>query len=107
MSGPFPKALVEAAIEADLRQADMYWRAANYLAAGQIYLMDNALLRRSLVADDIKPRLLGHWGTSPGLRQSIIDARLEARRYGRMHGEDPPEIAEWRWDIHYEGAAGD
>jgi xylulose-5-phosphate/fructose-6-phosphate phosphoketolase len=44
-----------------------YWQAANYLAAAQIYLQDNPLLRRSLEADDIKPRLLGHWGTCPGL----------------------------------------
>lgn len=53
--------------EADLHQLDTYFRAANYLTAGQIYLMDNPLLRRPLVAEDIKPRLLGHWGTSPGL----------------------------------------
>ncbi len=46
---------------------DAYWRAANYLAVGQIYLLDNPLLREPLRAADIKPRLLGHWGTSPGL----------------------------------------
>ncbi len=46
---------------------DAYFRAANYLTAGQIYLMDNPLLQRALVPEDIKPRLLGHWGTSPGL----------------------------------------
>src|ERR1039457_3613169 len=51
----------------ELAQLDKYFRAANYLTVGQIYLMDNALLRRPLVAEDIKPRLLGHWGTSPGL----------------------------------------
>jgi xylulose-5-phosphate/fructose-6-phosphate phosphoketolase len=50
-----------------LSRLDQYFRAANYLTAGQIYLMDNALLGRPLVAEDIKPRLLGHWGTSPGL----------------------------------------
>ena len=50
-----------------LDQLDAYFRAANYLTAGQIYLMDNALLQRPLVPEDIKPRLLGHWGTSPGL----------------------------------------
>jgi xylulose-5-phosphate/fructose-6-phosphate phosphoketolase len=44
-----------------------YWRAANYLSVGQIYLLDNPLLRRPLARDDIKPRLLGHWGTTPGL----------------------------------------
>jgi len=53
--------------EHDLDQLDAYFRAANYLTAGQIYLMDNPLLQRPLVPEDIKPRLLGHWGTSPGL----------------------------------------
>src|SRR5512140_2244402 len=50
-----------------LQRINAYWRAANYLSAGQIYLYDNPLLRRPLALDDIKPRLLGHWGTSPGL----------------------------------------
>jgi xylulose-5-phosphate/fructose-6-phosphate phosphoketolase len=51
----------------ELQRLDVYFRAANYLTAGQIYLMDNALLHRPLAPEDIKPRLLGHWGTSPGL----------------------------------------
>lgn len=51
----------------ELNQIDAWWRANNYLTVGQIYLKDNPLLTRSLVAEDIKPRLLGHWGTSPGL----------------------------------------
>ncbi|MDT0351822.1 phosphoketolase family protein [Pseudonocardia charpentierae] len=51
----------------DLRALDAWWRAANYLAVGQIYLMDNPLLREPLVPAHIKPRLLGHWGTTPGL----------------------------------------
>jgi xylulose-5-phosphate/fructose-6-phosphate phosphoketolase len=51
----------------ELRLLDAWWRAANYVAVGQIYLLANPLLRRPLVADDIKPRLLGHWGTTPGL----------------------------------------
>lgn len=46
---------------------DRYWRAANYLSVGQVYLMDNPLLREPLKPEDIKPRLLGHWGTVPGL----------------------------------------
>lgn len=53
--------------EQDLRRIHRYWQAANYLSAGQIYLQDNALLKEPLRADHIKPRLLGHWGTSPGL----------------------------------------
>lgn len=48
-------------------QMDRYWRAANYLSVGQIYLMDNPLLREPLKAEHVKPRLLGHWGTTPGL----------------------------------------
>ncbi|GGU50144.1 phosphoketolase family protein [Lentzea flava] len=52
---------------ADLSLVDAYWRAANYLSAGQIYLMDNPLLTEPLAPEHIKPRLLGHWGTTPGL----------------------------------------
>ena len=50
-----------------LNKMNAYWRAANYLSVGQIYLKDNPLLERPLSMDDIKPRLLGHWGTTPGL----------------------------------------
>ena len=50
-----------------LAQIDGWWRAANYLSVGQIYLLDNPLLRTALSRDDVKPRLLGHWGTTPGL----------------------------------------
>ncbi len=50
-----------------LRKIDAYWRAANYLAVGQIYLLDNPLLHEPLTLDHVKPRLLGHWGTTPGL----------------------------------------
>lgn len=49
------------------RQLDQYWRAANYIAAAQIYLRDNILLRQPLAPDHLKPRLLGHWGTVPGI----------------------------------------
>ncbi|HEY8077502.1 MAG TPA: phosphoketolase family protein, partial [Labilithrix sp.] len=51
----------------ELERLDAYWRAANYLTVGQIYLQDNPLLREPLRPEHIKPRLLGHWGTSPGL----------------------------------------
>src|SRR6266850_6620437 len=51
----------------ELRLIDAYWRAANYLSVGQIYLFDNPLLKRPLRLEDIKPRLLGHWGTTPGI----------------------------------------
>ena len=50
-----------------LASLDVWWRASAYLTVGQIYLQDNVLLQRPLVTSDVKPRLLGHWGTSPGL----------------------------------------
>jgi xylulose-5-phosphate/fructose-6-phosphate phosphoketolase len=69
----------------ELEMLDRYWRAANYLSVGQIYLMDNPLLREPLRPEHIKPRLLGHWGTTPGLNlvyvhmNRVIKARdLEA-----------------------------
>src|SRR5437868_8153161 len=49
----------------ELRKLDAYWRASNYPSVGQIYLLDNPLLREPLKREHIKPRLLGHWGTSP------------------------------------------
>src|SRR5262245_28832500 len=51
----------------DLQPLDAYWRAANYLSVGQIYLLANPLLREPLSIEHLKPRLLGHWGTTPGL----------------------------------------
>ncbi len=51
----------------ELRKLDAWWRAANYLSVGQIYLFDNPLLREPLTLKHVKPRLLGHWGTTPGL----------------------------------------
>ncbi|MCO5996749.1 phosphoketolase family protein [Actinoallomurus rhizosphaericola] len=56
----------------ELRRIDAYWRAANYLSVGQIYLRANPLLREPLTRDHIKPRLLGHWGTSPGLNLCYV-----------------------------------
>jgi xylulose-5-phosphate/fructose-6-phosphate phosphoketolase len=58
----------------EIELLDGYWRAANYLSVGQIYLMDNPLLREPLTREHIKPRLLGHWGTTPGL--NLIYAHL-------------------------------
>ena len=51
----------------ELRLIDAYWRVANYISACQIYLLDNPLLKRPLKLEDVKPRLLGHWGTTPGI----------------------------------------
>jgi xylulose-5-phosphate/fructose-6-phosphate phosphoketolase len=50
----------------ELQTIDAYWRAANYVSIGHIYLYDNPL-KRPLTKEDVKPRLLGHWGTTPGL----------------------------------------
>ena len=76
-------AALENVSDADLLRLDAWWRAANYLTVGQIYLGANPLLRRPLTADDIKPRLLGHWGTSPGL--SFMYAHMS--RLIRMTGQ--------------------
>src|SRR5437763_7278865 len=53
--------------QSELERIDAYWRAANYLSVGQIYLVANPLLREPLRLEHVKPRLLGHWGTTPGL----------------------------------------
>src|SRR6059036_3187790 len=55
------------ASDAQLERMNAYWRAANYLSVGQIYLLDNPLLREPLKPEHVKSRLLGHWGTTPGL----------------------------------------
>ncbi len=56
----------------ELRLIDAWWRAANYLSVGQIYLLDNPLLREPLLPEHVKPRLLGHWGTTPGLNMIYV-----------------------------------
>ena len=56
--------------ESELRLTNAYWRAANYLSVGQIYLLANPLLREPLKPEHVKPRLLGHWGTTPGSTSS-------------------------------------
>ena len=60
--------------EEQLLQLNLWWRAANYLSVGQIYLLDNPLLREQLLSEHVKPRLLGHWGTCPGL--NLVYAHL-------------------------------
>jgi xylulose-5-phosphate/fructose-6-phosphate phosphoketolase len=67
-------AVVERLSEEELARLDAYWRAANYLSVGQIYLLDNPLLREPLRPEHVKPRLLGHFGTTPGL--NLIYAHL-------------------------------
>jgi xylulose-5-phosphate/fructose-6-phosphate phosphoketolase len=87
----------------ELSQLDAYFRAANYLTAGQIYLMDNALLRRPLIPTDIKPRLLGHWGTSPGLNfcYAHLNRCIKARELSALFvcgpGHGGPAIVANTW----------
>src|SRR5260370_8269815 len=59
---------------------DAYWRASNYLSVGQIYLLDNPLLREPLKREHIKPRLLGHWGTCPGLNMLYVHLNRVIKR---------------------------
>jgi xylulose-5-phosphate/fructose-6-phosphate phosphoketolase len=87
----------------ELRLIDAWWRAANYLSVGQIYLMDNPLLRRPLAAEDVKPRLLGHWGTTPGLNFVYAHANRAIRQrdldacyvMGPGHGGPGPNACAW------------
>ncbi|HWC95667.1 MAG TPA: phosphoketolase family protein [Candidatus Sulfopaludibacter sp.] len=65
----------------EVRKIDAYWRAANYLSVGQIYLYDNPLLREPLKLEHIKPRLLGHWGTTPGLNFIYVHCNRLIRKY--------------------------
>jgi xylulose-5-phosphate/fructose-6-phosphate phosphoketolase len=87
----------------ELELIDAWWRAANYLAVGQIYLMDNPLLREELIAEHVKPRLLGHFGTVPGLNliyahaSRLIRARDLSAVFvaGPGHGGPGPNACAW------------
>lgn len=84
----------QAVSDETLRRIDAWWRTANYLSVGQIYLLDNPLLREPLTRDHVKPRLLGHWGTTPGLNflyahlNRVIAEREQSTLYltGPGHG---------------------
>ena len=65
----------------EVRKMHAYWRAANYLSVGQIYLYDNPLLSEPLRLEHIKPRLLGHWGTTPGLNFIYVHANRLIKKY--------------------------
>ncbi|RKT54908.1 phosphoketolase family protein [Saccharothrix australiensis] len=88
---------------ADLSLVDAYWRAANYLSAGQIYLLDNPLLTEPLTPAHIKPRLLGHWGTTPGLNfvyahlNRVIRARGRAVLFVTGPGHGGPALLANTW----------
>src|SRR4051812_15202929 len=87
----------------DLQAIDTWWRAANYLSVGQIYLMGNPLLREPLRPEHVKPRLLGHWGTTPGLNfvYAHLNRAIAARDLDLMyvmgpgHGGPGPVAASW------------
>ncbi len=69
--------------DTELASIDGFWRAANYLSVGQIFLLDNPLLHQPLKPEDIKPRLLGHWGTTPGLNLIYAHVSRAIRRHDR------------------------
>jgi xylulose-5-phosphate/fructose-6-phosphate phosphoketolase len=71
----------EALSKAEIDAIDAYWRAANYLSVGQIYLLDNPLLKEPLQREHIKPRLLGHWGTTPGLNFLYVHLNRVIRKH--------------------------
>nr|BFE74723.1 hypothetical protein GCM10020092_080240 [Actinoplanes digitatis] len=87
----------------ELKHLDAYWRAANYLSVGQIYLMGNPLLREPLEPAQVKPRLLGHWGTTPGLNllyahlSRIIAARGREVIYVTGPGHGGPGLVANTW----------
>ncbi len=86
-----------------LRRMNAYWRAANYLSVGQIYLYDNPLLKRPLTLADVKHTLLGHWGTTPG--QNFIYVHLEVPKFRGHHTQfrwDPP-LSGHRSDAEFRG----
>jgi xylulose-5-phosphate/fructose-6-phosphate phosphoketolase len=73
--------MLKALSEKEMVLTDAYWRAANYLSVGQIYLYDNPLLKQPLTKDHIKPRLLGHWGTTPGLNFIYVHLNRVIKKY--------------------------
>ena len=75
----------------ELRRIDAWWRAANYLSVGQIYLLANPLLREPLTLEHVKPRLLGHWGTTPGLNllYAHMNRAILARDLNAMYVTGP------------------
>ena len=66
---------------AEIKAIDAYWRASNYLSVGQIYLYDNPLLKKALTKEHVKPRLLGHWGTTPGLNFIYVHLNRVIKKY--------------------------
>ena len=80
------------------RKMDAYWRAANYLSVGQIYLYDNPLLKRPLELSDVKPLVVGHWGTTPGQNFIYVHLNRVIKKYDLdMFYVAGPVTAARRW----------
>ncbi|WP_084127841.1 phosphoketolase [Demequina sp. NBRC 110055] len=84
---PWSPRTAESASTEEIDGIDRWWRATNYLSVGQIYLLDNPLLRGGLKRDDVKPRLVGHWGTTPGLNflYAHLNRMIKARQQPTMY----------------------
>ncbi|WP_409333190.1 phosphoketolase family protein [Trujillonella humicola] len=103
VQAPQTEALAGPLDDQELAAIDAWWRAANYLSVGQIYLMGNPLLREPLRPEHVKPRLLGHWGTTPGLNfvYAHLNRAITARDLDMMyvmgpgHGGPGPVAAAW------------
>ena len=81
-----------------LKKMDAYWRAANYLGAAQLYLLDNPLLREPLTMDHIKKKIVGHWGTVPGQNFVYVHLNRVIKKYDQF-----PVLATvetFLWQIH-------
>src|SRR5438552_2064342 len=81
MSGVLDKHELDVLPRQELQAMDAYWRAANYLSVGQIYLYDNPVIREPLGKEHVKPRLLGHWGTTPGLNFLYVHLNRLIKKY--------------------------
>jgi xylulose-5-phosphate/fructose-6-phosphate phosphoketolase len=109
-NGPIGYAMEMSLSDPELRATHGWWRAANYLSVGQIYLLDNPLLRAPLTIDHVKPRLLGHWGTTPGLNfiyvhlNRIIKARDVSMIYVAGPGHGGPGLVA---NTYLEGTYGE
>jgi xylulose-5-phosphate/fructose-6-phosphate phosphoketolase len=71
----------ETMTQPELQKMDAYWRASNYLAAGRLYLLDNPLLRRPLNREDVKRKIVGHWGTVPGQNFVYVHLNRIIKKY--------------------------
>ena len=102
-----PAPLLTSVSDAEIAAMDRYWRAANYLSVGQIYLLNNPLLKESLTLEHVKPRLLGHWGTTPGLNLSDDTAKSCLRSMtGSGHTASDREVVSVNGMAVFRGSTG-